>query len=69
MWKTRRTYKYRLWPNRKQRERLGETLEVCRELYNDALQERCDAWKTCRLSVSFNMQSAQLPELKLCVER
>ena len=64
MAKTRRTYKYRLWPNRKQRERLAETLEVCRELYNDALQERRDAWKTCRLSVSFNMQSAQLPECK-----
>ena len=40
------------------------TLEVCRQLYNDALQERRDAWKTCRTSVTFNMQSAQLPACK-----
>ena len=40
------------------------TLEVCRQLYNDALQERRDAWKTCHLSVSFHMQSAQLPDCK-----
>ena len=34
MSKIRRTYKYRLWPNRKQREVLFSTLEVCRQLYN-----------------------------------
>lgn len=64
MLKTRRTFKYRLFPNRKQREALATTLEVCRQLYNDALQERRDAWKTCHTSVSFNMQSAQLPACK-----
>lgn len=40
------------------------TLDVCRCLYNDALQERRDAWKTCRASVSFTMQSAQLSACK-----
>ncbi len=64
MLKSRRTYKYRLYPNRKQREVLAATLEVCRELYNDALQERRDAWKTCRTPVTFTMQSAQLPACK-----
>jgi putative transposase len=64
MLKIRRTFKYRLFPNRKQRETLATTLEVCRQLYNDALQERRDAWKTCRTGVTFNMQSAQLPECK-----
>ncbi|PYY06557.1 MAG: hypothetical protein DMG69_23145, partial [Acidobacteria bacterium] len=48
MSKSRRTYKYRLWPNRKQREVLFSTLEVCRQLYNDALKERREAWKLCR---------------------
>jgi hypothetical protein len=51
MLKSRRTFKYRLFPNRKQRERLATTLEGCRQLYNDALQERRDAWKTCRTGV------------------
>jgi putative transposase len=64
MSKTRRTYKYRLYPNRKQREVLVNTLDVCRHLYNDALQERREAWKVCRTSVSFAMQSAQLPACK-----
>ena len=44
--KIRRTFKYRLYPNRRQREALRATLEVCRQLYNDALQERREAWKT-----------------------
>ncbi len=39
-------------------------LEVCRELYNAALQERIGAWKLCRKSVSFAEQCAQLPEIK-----
>jgi putative transposase len=64
MLKTRRTYKYRLYPNRKQRDVLASTLEVCRQLYNDALQGRRDAWKTCRTPVTFNLQSAQLPACK-----
>ncbi|PYX78427.1 MAG: hypothetical protein DMG70_31710 [Acidobacteria bacterium] len=64
MAKSRRTYKYRLWPNRKQREVLFSTLEVCRQLYNDALKERRQAWKLCRTWVSFSMQSAQLPACK-----
>jgi putative transposase len=64
MLKLRRTLKYRLYPNRKQREALRATLEVCRQLYNDALQERRGAWKTCRTSVTFNMQSAELPACK-----
>ena len=64
MSKVRRTYKYRLWPNRKQREVLFSTLEVCRQLYNDALKERREAWKLCRTCVSFSMQSAQLPACK-----
>ena len=62
--KIRKTFKYRLYPNRKQRESLLATLEVCRHLYNDALQERREAWKVCRTSVTFDMQSAQLPACK-----
>jgi len=62
--KIRKTFKYRLYPNRKQRESWLATLEVCRHLYNDALQERREAWKVCRTPVTFAMQSAQLPACK-----
>jgi putative transposase len=64
MLQSRRRFKYRRYPNRKQRGVPAATLEVCRELYNDALQERRDAWKTCRTAVTFNMQSAELPACK-----
>ena len=64
MLKIRKTFKYRLYRNRKQRETLLATLEVCRDLYNDALQERRDAWKVCRTSITFAMQSAQSPAFK-----
>ncbi|PYX79300.1 MAG: hypothetical protein DMG70_28490, partial [Acidobacteria bacterium] len=37
---------------RKQREVLFSKLEVCRQLYNDALEERREAWKLCRTWVS-----------------
>lgn len=37
-------YKFRLYPIRKQRERLQETLDACRTLYNAAMTERRDAY-------------------------
>jgi len=64
MSKIRRTFKYRLYPTRKQRALLEWTLAECQDLYNAALQERRDAWRICRKSVSFYDQSAQLVELK-----
>lgn len=39
-----KTYKYRLYPTRKQIETLEWTLDRCRELYNAALQERRDIY-------------------------
>jgi putative transposase len=40
-----KAYKYRLYPNKKQVEKLQWTLDRCRELYNAALQERRDAYE------------------------
>jgi putative transposase len=41
---SKQTYKFRLYPTRKQRERLQQTLDACRTLYNAALTERRDAY-------------------------
>lgn len=41
----RKAYKYRVYPNNKQREKLHWTLDRTRELYNAALQERRDAYE------------------------
>lgn len=43
---------------------LDATLDLCRELYNAALQERRDAWKLNRVSVSYFEQASQLSEIK-----
>jgi len=59
-----KTYKFRLYPSKAQIKSLEQTLDICRELYNAALQERRDAWKLNRVSVGFFDQSRQLPEIK-----
>ncbi len=42
---TMKTFKYRLYPNKEQREKLTWTLERCCEVYNAALQERRDTYE------------------------
>jgi len=59
----RKTFKFRLYPNRQQQERLTATLDVCRELYNAGLQERIEAWKN-RTPVRVFDQINQLPDIK-----
>jgi putative transposase len=59
-----KSFKYRLYPTRKQCEVLQFTLNLNHELYNAALQERRDAWRMNKVSVNFEMQSAQLPDIK-----
>jgi len=59
----RKTFKFRLYPNRQQRDKLTATLDVCRELYNAGLQERIEAWKN-RTPVRCYDQINQLPDIK-----
>lgn len=60
----KRAFKYRIYPTKAQVAKLEMWLNVCRELYNAAIQERRDAWKISRTSIGFNAQSDQLPEIK-----
>jgi len=59
-----RTFKHRLYPNRKQRENLAAQLDMCRELYNAALQERIESYKTTGKGVTWSGQQPQLPAIK-----
>lgn len=59
-----RTYKFRLYPTKRQVETLEGQLALCAELYNAALQERRDAWTLNRVSISYFDQTYQLPEIK-----
>jgi putative transposase len=62
--RVRKTFKYRLMPTPEQERVLEHVLWRCRELYNAGLEERKLAWEKRHVSVSFAMQSAQLPGIK-----
>ncbi len=47
-----RSFKYRLYPTRKQELVLKQTLTTCRYLYNNALSERINTYKETRKSIS-----------------
>lgn len=59
-----KSYKFRLFPSRSQTKKLQATLDVCRELYNAALQERREAWNLRRKSITYIEQQNVLPEIK-----
>ena len=61
---SKKAFKYRLYPTKQQEQALQETLERCRELYNAALQERKDAYRLQKKSITYNQQANQLPEIK-----
>ena len=58
------TYKYRLYPNKTQRQLLVNTLESCRVLYNCALEQRKTAYKQFKISLNYNTQAKELKTLK-----
>jgi len=59
-------FRYRIYPNHAQQTILEGWLAQCCELYNAALQERRDAWKICKKSVTYKEQANQLSEIKEC---
>ncbi len=59
-----KTYKQRIYPSNAQKTKLEETLALCCELYNAALQERREAYKVSKTSINYHAQAIQLPEIK-----
>jgi putative transposase len=60
----RRAFKFRAYPTRPQEHRAARLLADHCDLYNAALEERREAWRLRRASVSYDMQSAQLKEIR-----
>jgi len=60
----RRSFKYRLYPNRSQSEVLDTMLESHRRLYNLALRDRRDVYEAEKRSVSYGEQSARFKETR-----
>jgi putative transposase len=63
----RKTFKYRIYPDKAMEKKLYWTLTRCRELYNAALSERRDAWKYAHQSINFYDQQNDLPEIKTAI--
>jgi len=60
----RRAYKFRAYPTRPQEVRAARLLADHCDLYNAALEERREAWRMRRVSVSYAVQSAQLKDIR-----
>jgi putative transposase len=59
-----RAYKYRLQPTKAQERDLSQTLYLCRELYNAALEERRTAYRKCGATVGYYQQKRSLKEIR-----
>jgi putative transposase len=60
----KRSFKFLLRPTQRQEGLLAAMLEDHRKLYNAALEERREAWRMRRESVSYYMQAVQLPAIR-----
>jgi putative transposase len=59
-----RTFRYRVYPTKRQELVLNSQLAICAELFNAALQERREAWQRERKSISWFDQNLQLTAIK-----
>jgi putative transposase len=60
----RRALKFRAYPTRPQEARTVRLLADHCDLYNAALEERREAWRMCRASISYGTQSAQFKDIR-----
>jgi len=59
-----KSYKFRVFPSKKQIRILNQQLEECRWLYNYCIEERREAWKKNKKSLNYFDQKSKLIELK-----
>jgi putative transposase len=59
-----KAYKYRIYPTAEQKQRIDQTLGVCRFVYNLALETKIRAWQSAQKNLSAFDLINQLPELK-----
>ncbi len=60
----RKTMKYRLYPTRHQQRLLDDTLDTCRQVYNQTLAHRKEAWEQRQDTLSLYQTNAMLTQWK-----
>ncbi len=63
----RQSFKYRLYPNKRQQQLIDETLEHCRLLYNRLLAERKEAYEKSEKTLSYVAQANSFPARKAAI--
>lgn len=62
-----KAYRYRLYPTKQQIQTMESQLDLCRWLYNTALDQRITAYKKLNKSISYNDQQNELPLIRKTV--
>ena len=59
-----KAYKYRIYPNKKQKELIAKTFGCCRYIYNTYLAKRIKLYKECKQSFTYNQCANDMKKLK-----
>ena len=59
-----KAYKYRIYPNKRQKELVAKTFGCCRFVYNYFLNKRIEVYQTEQKTLTYNQCSAELTKLK-----
>ena len=59
-----KAYKYRIYPNKRQKELLAKTFGCCRFVYNHFLNKRIETYQKEQKTLSYNQCSSELTKLK-----
>jgi len=60
----RKSYKYRLYPNKIIKTIIDKNLEICRWLYKYFREQRIEVWEKDKTQISYTQQQNLLPDLK-----
>ena len=63
-----KSYRYRIYPNKNQKELLAKTFGCCRFVYNYYLNARINMYKESKTTMTYNMCSSDLTQLKKTYE-
>ena len=59
-----KSFRFAFKPSKTQSIKLNNTLRLCADLYNASLQERRDAYQLNHISINYQAQQNQLPDIK-----
>jgi putative transposase len=59
-----RSFKYRIYPTKKQAKLLNDQLNECRWLYNQLVEDRKTSWEKEGKSLNYHAQAVKIPKLK-----